>query len=196
MKRVLRNTLTAVAVIVLGGFAINYLLNATIPKTFFESRIAAAGAANNLAVLINNSLANLKKIETFESANGNSQALELIEFEVGQKQDKQNSAVLLATHLDNMAKAANEIVGNRARGLAIEAVTSGVSMVSRIVSYNNSPDQLFTAIQLKISSGNSPTGTNIRALISSLNSDAKSINELNTTFNNTLKEFDSRYGKG
>ncbi len=196
MKRVLRNSTIAVAVIILGGFAFNYLLNATIPKAFFESRIAAAGAANNLAVLTNNSLANLKKIETFESANGNGQALDLLSFEVGQKQEKQNAAVLLASHLDNMAKAANQIVGNRARSLAVEAVTSGVSMVSRIVNYNSSLDQLFAAIQQKISDGNVPTGTNIRALISSLNSDAKSINELNTQFNSTLAEFDSRYGKG
>lgn len=194
MKPVLRKTLIAVAIIALGGFLVNYFMTAAIPEGFFEARVQAAGAANNLAVLTNNSLANLKQIEVFENNNSNEQALSLISFEVGKKQEKQNAAVLLASHLDNMAKAATEIPSNTARGLAIQAVTSGVSMVSRIISYNNTLDQLFAAIQQKLMTG-TPAGTNIRTLISSLNSDARSINELNTEFNKTVAEFDRRYGQ-
>jgi len=195
MKHLLRKTLIAVAIIALGAFLVNYFMTVAIPKAFLESRIQTAGSANNLAVLTNNSLANLKQIETFESNNSTEQALDMISFEVGKKQEKQNAAVLLASHLDNMAKETSGIISNRARGLALEAITSGVSMVSRMISYNNSLDQLFSAIQLKITSGNPPVGTNIRGIISSLNGDAKSINELNTKFNDALKEFDSRYGQ-
>lgn len=191
---ILRNTVVAVAVIGLGSLAISYFVHGSIPRSFFDTRLQAAGAANNLATLINNSLANLRKIEEFEVNNSNDQALDMVTFEVGQKQEKQNAAVLLASNLEQMAQAAMEITSSNARALAIEAVTSGVSMVSRIVSYNNSLDQLFAAIQTKIVTGAPPTNVNIRALLASINSDGKAINDLNNTFNAALTKFDERYG--
>jgi hypothetical protein len=194
MKSLFRNTLVAVGVIALGGVAIAYFSSASVPRAFFESRLQAAGAANNLAVLINNSLANLQRIEQYENNNSNDQALELLSYEIDQKQEKQNAAVFLASSLEQMAQAAMTISSAGARGLAIEAVTSGVSMVSRIVSYNNSLDQLFTAIQSKLRNGSSPAGVNIRTLLATLNNDGKAINDLNNSFNAALKKFDQQYG--
>lgn len=190
----LRTTLTAIAIIGIGAVVVTYLASAGIPRAFFAARLQAAGAANNLAVLINNSINNLQRIEQFENNNSNDQALSLLTFEIGQKQEKQNAAVLLASNLEDMAKAGLEITSGDARGLAIEAVTNGVSMVSRIVSYNNSMDQLFSAIQEKILHGTPPAGVTIRSLLASINSDAKAINELNTSFNAALKKFDQSYG--
>lgn len=194
MKHLFRNTFWAIIVIVVGAFIIAYSTSTTIPRAFFEARINTAGAANNLARLINNSLTNLHRIETFEQNKSHDQALEMLRFEIGQKQEKQNSAVLLATDLEDMAKAALEINAATPRGLAIEAVTSGVSMVSRIVSYNSSMDELFAAIQNKILNGSAASDTNIRALLASINADGKAINDLNDSFNETLKKFDENYG--
>ncbi len=190
----LRTTFTSIAIIGIGALAIAYFASGGVPKAFFAARLQAAGAANNVAVLINNSLANLSRIEQFEQNNSNAQALELLSFEIGQKQEKQNAATLLAGELESMAKAAMEISSGGARGLAIEAVTTGVSMVSRIINYNNSLDQLFASIQEKIETGSTPAGVNIRALLASINSDGQSINVLNNSFNSTLQRFDKSYG--
>lgn len=190
----LRTTVTAIAILGVGSLVIAYVAGAGVPRAFFAARLQAAGAANNLAVLTNNSLANLKRIELLETGGSSDQALELLSFEISQKQDKQNAAVVLASNLEEMAKAGMEITSSSARGLAIEAVTAGVSMVSRIVSYNNSLDQLFSAIQAKIQSGAVPPGVNIRTLLAGINSDGKAINDLNNAFNATLEEFDKNYG--
>jgi hypothetical protein len=190
----LRTTVTSVLVIGIGALVISYLVAAGIPRAFFAARVQSAGAANNLAVLINNSLANLHRIEQYEKNGSYGQALELLDFELSQKSDKQNAAVILASSIETMAKAAIEIKSSRARGLAVEAVTTGVSMVSRIVNYNASMDQLFIAIQSKLQTGSLPAGVNIRTLLSAINSDGQSINALNNSFNETLKEFDRGYG--
>ncbi len=191
---ILRTSVTSIAVIGIGALAISYFASGGVPKAFFAARLQAAGAASNVAVLINNSLTNLHRIEQFEQNNSNEQALELLAFEIDRKQEKQNAATVLAGDLENMAKAAMEINSSGARGLAIEAVTTGVSMVSRIISYNNSLDQLFSAIQTKIQSGFVPEGVNIRALLASINSDGQSINVLSNSFNETLQRFDKSYG--
>ncbi len=190
----LRTTVTSVLIIGVGALVISYFVAAGIPRAFFESRVQSAGAANNLAVLINNSLANLRLIEQYQKNESYVQALELLDFELSQKSDKQNAAVLLASNLETMAKAAIEIKSSGARAVAVEAVTTGVSMVSRIVNYNASMDQLFIAIQYKLQTGNTPSGTNIRTLLTAINSDGQSINTLNNSFNDLLKEFDREYG--
>jgi hypothetical protein len=190
----LRTTVASVLVIGVGALVVSYFVAAGIPRAFFEARVQSAGAANNLAVLINNSLANLRRIEQYQKNESYGQALELLDFELSQKSDKQNAAVLLASNLETMAKAAIEIKSSGARAVAVEAVTTGVSMVSRIVNYNASMDQLFVAIQSKLQTGTVPSGVNIRTLLATINSDGQSINTLNNSFNDLLKGFDRGYG--
>ena len=193
-KHVLRNAAASIIVIVLGAVIFEYFFTGSVPRAFLDARLQAAGASNNAALLINNSLSNLSKIERMEANNSNDQALDLVGFEISQKQEKQNAAILLAAQLQTMADAANAITSGRARGMALEAVTSGISLVSRLVAYNNSLDNLFAAIQYKILNGAPPAGVNLRSVIASLNADAKSINDLNTKFNALLSEIDEAYG--
>ncbi len=195
MKPLLRQVLIATTVIAISSLAVVFATRSGVPRAFFEARIKAVGAANNIAVLTNNSLSNLRRIEEFEKNNSIDQANSLAEFEISQKFEKQNAAVLLATYLEEMARVGNTISSARARSLAISAVTTGVSLVSRIVSYNNALDQVFAAIQEKMIGG-STGSVNIRALIASLNSDAKAINDLNLAFNQALSAFDTQYGNG
>lgn len=193
MKGVFRNTLISIVIIAGGAFVISYFISTDIPRSFFDARVQSAGAANNVAALINNSVANLKRIEEFEANQSYEQALDLVKYEIGQKQEKQNAAARLAGTLEQMANAALEISSGSARALAVDAVASGVAMVSRIVSYNAQMDQLFVVIQGKLTGGQQSAG-GIRALLASINSDASAINKLSQEFNASLETFDDRYG--
>lgn len=182
--------LTITAVIILIG--IYALKTGTPPKPFLEARIQALGVANNLALLVANSYANLEKVAVLAQENDYTQASKLITYEFSQRQEKQNSAVALASQLDQMAKTSSLIDSGRARGYALQAITSGVAMVSRMISYNSSLDQLFQAIDAKINGQDS--GPEARAISASLNNDAKTINQLNAEFNAQLRKFDNVYG--
>ncbi len=194
MKHILRNAAAATLVIGLGVLIVGYAIRGGVPRAFLDARIRAAGAANNMAVLINNSIGNLSQIEQFEKNKSYDQALALLRLEVSQKQEKQLAGVLLATNLEEMAKVATTITSGGARNLALEGVTTGVSMVSRMVSYNTTLDQIFALIEAKIEDSGAPQEVGMRELISSINSDARAINELNNSFNETLKNLDARYG--
>ncbi len=194
-KHIFRTTAFVVLAIAALALIIGYAVGSgTPPKEFLEARIHAVGASNNLANLVNNSLSNLAKVDQFEHDGRDSQALELIGYEANQKAEKQNSAVLLATYLNQMAKAVPDIDSETARSQAMSAITSGVAMVSRIISYNENLDKLFSTLQQKILLGVAPDTTTVSTLAANLNSDAQAINTLSKDFNAALSQFDSAYG--
>ena len=194
-KRTTRTTGFAIAIVAACALIIGYALHTGAPpKDFLEARIHAIGAANNLAQLVNNSIVNLQKVDTYVRNNNDVEAQNLISFEFSQKQDKQNAAVLLATYLDQMSKAVPDISSNAASQDAVQAITSGIAMVSRIISYNSDLEQLFTAIQYKLVHHIWPTGVNVTGLTSNLNADGEAVNGLSKDFNAALARFDAEYG--
>ncbi len=194
-KHIFRTTAFVVLAIAALALFIGYSVGSgTPPKQFLEARIQAVGASNNLAQLVNNSVNNLTKVGEYERTGDDTKALDLIGFEATQKQEKQNAAVLFATYLNQMAKSVPDINSEIARADALSAITSGVAMVSRIISYNENLDKLFTALQQKILKGSAIAGTEIATLTTNLNSDAQAINTLSQDFNAALTQFDKEFG--
>ncbi len=163
------------------------------PKEFLETRIQTIGAVNNLAQLMNNSLSNLGKVSNYIKNGNDVEAKALIDFEFAQRGERQNAAVLLASNLEQMARAATEIKSGSARSEAVEAITSGISMVSRMVSYSNNLERLFGELQQK-ANGINPGSLSLNTLSTNLNNDAHAINELSEEFNDALNQLDKRYG--
>jgi ABC-type transporter Mla subunit MlaD len=75
----------------------------------------------------------------------------------------------------------------------VEAITSGISMVSRMVSYSNNLERLFGELQQK-ADGINPGSLSLNTLSTNLNNDAHAINELSEEFNDALNQLDKRYG--
>lgn len=189
----IRKASIGLIIVAAGVFAGSYLLKAgTPPADFLEARIKAIGASNSLAQMVEASLGNLQKVDSYVKNNEDKQAMTLITYEYNQREQKQTAAVTLAAHLDQMAKTAPTIESSRARGYAMQAITSGIAMVSRMISYNSNLDILFEAVETKITTGQA--GPEARALITELNNDASVINTLNTEFNTLLGKFDRVYG--
>lgn len=166
---------------------------ATPPKEFLETRIQTIGAVNNLTQLMNNSLANFEKVNTFIGNKNFVEARDFIKFEFSQRAERQNAAVLLATHLEKMAQAATQIDSSGARSDAVEAITSGIAMVSRMVSYSNNLELLFNELQRQ-TAGGAPNNGMLAKLSGDLNADAAAINELGENFNEAFNRLDRRYG--
>lgn len=181
--------------VVVAGILLYLLMQtpATPPKEFLEARIQTIGAVNNLAQLMNNSLSNLEKVSGYIEKNNDIEAKALIDFEFAQRKERQNAAVLLASNLEQMARSATAIKSGGARSEAVEAITSGISMVSRMVSYSNNLERLFGELQQKANGAN-PATLNLNTLSTNLNNDAKAINELSEEFNDALRQLDKRYG--
>lgn len=196
-KKVIVISLVSALVILGVGFLFSKVNGGTyIPATFFQARVAGAGAAKNIALLVGNSLANLSKIEAADKAGNSFKALELVQYEQNNSQDKQNAALALSAHLEEMARATNDITPPEARQLSVQAVTTGVSMVSRLIDYNGLLSQLFVGLNARFSGQGQPGGSpSVSDLVSRLNGDATMINDLNQQFNSLLDQFDQKFVK-
>lgn len=193
VKKIISISAISAAIIIGGGIVVAQITDpAYVPQAFFEQRVAGAGAAKNVARMVSDSLANLQKIEQADKASDTATALRLVSFEITNRQEKQNAASLLAGNLEQMARSTESITPAKARQLSLEAVTTGVSMVSHIINYNTNLEALFQALNIKFS-GQQYTGRPVKELINLVNGEASQINDLNKKFNTLLETFDDKY---
>lgn len=191
-KKTKSGLLTGAAAIAIVGYLL-LQTPATPPKEFLETRIQTIGAVNNLTQLMNNSLANFEKVNTFISNKNFTEARDFIKFEFSQRPERQSATVLLASHLEKMARAATQIDSSGARSDAVEAITSGITMVSRMVSYSSNLELLFNELERQ-SSGGAADQARLAKLSTDLNADAGAINQLGQNFNEAFNSLDRRYG--
>lgn len=166
--------------------------DAVISRQFFEARIRAADSSKNLVRLVEDSLKNLRTVEQMEKNRQMKPALEIVNFELTNSRERQNVAVALSGHLENMAQATNGMTPENAERLAVEAVSSGVSLVSHLITYNNLLNEVFATFQESMNNGNGASGL-IGPIVDEMNAEARAINNIGARFNELLQEFDEKY---
>lgn len=191
-RNVLIAILGAFFVVLLGKYALS--VDKYVPRAFMDARARGAKVANNIVNLSNEILKGLDTIEQYEQKGLRSKALNMISNVLSKNREMQKEAVKLSEELKNMASLINEIKPSVAREHAIEAVSSEVALVSRLINYNNFLDQLFKLLYAKLSNGSRAKGR-VRYLIDQINQEARAINDLNEQFNNAITSFDNVYTK-
>jgi len=197
MKRVMITIAISVAVIA-AIFALIALLDnqsISVPQEYLNAKNEAAAASVKLSALVSESLKNLAQIEEFDRQKNTQAALDLIELENERKQQKLTASVELASSLEAMARISEVITPKEAGRLAVENISTGVTMVSRVVSYNNYLEQLFEALKYKLRTGKLAPGVSVKKLLKSINEEAQAINTLSDRFTTLEKQFDETYIK-
>ena len=193
-KIAITSAVSALVILGIGFMVIKVNAGPHIPKEFFQERIQGAGAAKNLARMVSDSLANLVKIEALDKEGNITQAINLVAYEREINKEKQAAAVLLASNLQKMAEFTKAITPIEARQASVEAVTSGVALVSNVITYNSYLDGLFEALSAKFA--RLPySGRSVKDLIANINAEARTINDLSQRFNALLADFDAQFVK-
>lgn len=197
MKRVMITIAISVAVIAAIFTLIAFLDNQSIsvPQEYLNAKNEAALASAELSALVSESLKNLAQIEELDRQKNTQAALDLIELENERKQQKLDASVKLASSLEAMARISEVITPKEAGRLAVENISTGVTMVSRVVSYNNYLEQLFEALKYKLRTGKLAPGVSVKKLLKSINEEAQAINTLSDRFTVLEKQFDETYIK-
>ncbi|MDP3901908.1 MAG: hypothetical protein Q8Q37_02980 [bacterium] len=167
-----------------------------VPQEFSEARIKGAEIAEEILAQQANTLQTLEKIAQFDKARNTAQALILISEEVIRNREANSKAIKLSSQLQRMASALTSIKPNIAQTLATQAVTSEVSLVSRLLSYNDYLSQLFEVLKDKFEGKATYTTTKIQDLINNINDEVKAINDLNKDFTYALNSFDALFIDG
>ncbi len=167
-----------------------------LPGEFTEARIKGSEVAQKIVQLSRENLALLDKVATYDQQNNHSEALIAISNALIKNRENQTEAIRLAQQLTVMAEQAPRIRPAYASEVATEAVASEVTLVSRLITYNDYLNQLFETLKVKF---DKPWVTyldgQVNDLVNKTNDEAQAINELNKKFVSSMAELDVIFGK-
>ena len=180
-----------IAVMMLGFFwARLWNLGGYIPKEFTDARIQGAMISQSIVNLSNQSTANLENINKLDNTNNFSQALELTEKVIQESRDIRSQAVDLSDQVSKMTRALSAIKSFEARQAALEAISSRLALISRLINYSDYLNQLLGELQARFS-GKPGTGDHrVAAIILQINGEVTAINSFNNQATQAMNRFD------
>lgn len=184
---------TAVSLLLVAVLAGAYFVTSSkrVPEEFSEARIKGSDIAEEILAQQAFSLKTLEEIARYDKENNATEALILIANELIKNREANNKAIKLSSQLEKMATNLGEIRPSKARESATTAVASEVTLVSRLLSYNNYLSQLFEVLKLKFQSPQKYQSVQVKDLINKINDEVRAINELDKRFNESLANFDA-----
>lgn len=191
-----KNVLT-ITVLAAALYGVSFLLveKTFVPQNFTDARMSTAKSADELMVILGASQENLARISEFHQSNDYKNALDLVSKELVNRKESYAKAQQLTTELNNMSNTANGITPVKARNLALEAVKLEISLMSGLITYNESFNSLLENLRLKFEKIVTDNSLEIQRQIELMNSAGKEINNLNEQFTQKMSEFDKLTAK-
>ncbi len=179
-----------IIIILVGYFVVRFLFVGAkdIPDDFLRARQEASLVAQDIVNLSNQSADNLDEIANLDSEHKYTEALTLISRELERNRQAREKAINLSVQLEKMARNLSQISPPSASQVALEAVSSETTLISRLIIYNDYLTQLLEVLREKFSG--ETDGDKISELIAKINDEAQAINDLNNKFNKIMEEFD------
>lgn len=160
-----------------------------VPGDFLRARQEASFVASEIVAISNQSTNNLSQIAQLDKDGKYTEALILVSQELERNKEARDKAIKLSIQLETMTKNLSAISPASAGQIALEAITSETSLISKLIDYNDNLTKLLVVLQGKFLGKIS--GDGISTLIAEINDDVRIINELNRKFNDIMKSFDN-----
>jgi len=160
------------------------------PKKFLEARQEASLVAKDIIDISGRTAENIKRISDLDKNKEYTEALNLISEELNNNRLARENAINLSAKLETMAKNVSQISPAAAGQIAIQAISSETTLISRLITYNDYLIKLLEILQAKFLEKEKNANDKIADLIEKINDEARAINDLNNNFNNLMTEFD------
>lgn len=161
-----------------------------IPPEFSEARLRGALIAQQIVMFSNQSVEDLGTINKLHQEQNFSDALKLITKVVDRTTDVRSQAISLSVELEKMTRALSVIDSFEARQLSLEAISSRLAIINRLINYSSYLAQLLDLLRDRFSGSQIGEGQ-VELLIDQINIEIKSINELNTQAGKAMERFDA-----
>ncbi len=180
----------AVIVLLLAFFVLRFLpiRAVSVPSDFLQARQEASKIAEEIVSMSQEGTLSLGQIASYDDKKKYSEALLLISQEIERNRAIREKAISLSAKLEAMTKNISSISPASAGQIALEAISSETSLISRLINYNDYLMQLLENLRDKFMGvGN---GDKLPEIIEKINSESRAINDLNQKFNDLMKKFD------
>ena len=190
------------SVMVVGLVAIYFLVKVVlvisfpktfVPQDFTDARGSGAIIAEEIVASSETSIANLENIRQADERGNYTDGLNLVSKEIQDNEAAFVKAYDLSTQLGVMTNNLNSVKPENAARIGLEAVLNESQIVQRLINYNADVRQLLDVLLSRFSnSGSVPNAKEkVKELISSMNDEAKAINDLNNKYKDLMSQFDN-----
>lgn len=195
MKKSTKTIVWSVVLIILAYFFVRYIIIGpkSVPEGFAVARESGAALAADIAGLSNAAVEQLQEIARLDREFDFNGAMIVISKELLRNQELKNKALELSDELSKMAHSLSRIQPRAGRELAAEAIGYEVALVSRLIAYSDTAEELFELLRSKYEGGEFFINNQVNKYIDELNSTARTINTFNKAFEETLRKFDELY---
>ena len=165
-----------------------------IPADLSNARIQGALISENIVNLSSQSAADLSKINELDKEGKYSEALAITTQAITQSQEIRDKAVALSDQITTMTKSLSEIQSLEARQALLDAITSRLALVSRLINYSADLSQLLEVLRNHFSGISFKKG-DVASLVDQINSEVSAINTFNDQATQSMEKFDKIVGK-
>lgn len=159
-----------------------------VPAKFLEANRQGVAIAEKIVDLSKQSSDRIATISALDKENKISEALDLVYQELQHNKEMREQAVTLSGELQTMTETLPNIKPEEVRVKALQAINAEVSLMNRLIDYNDYLYQLLTILRDKFLYNIAPPRNKIDDLIAKINGEAKAINELNSQFNSQIQD--------
>ncbi len=162
-----------------------------VPNDFLEARMRVSASADKIASLTGGSASSLGVISEADRNGEYLKGLDLVNSEIEKNKELGEAAAQLSEELGEMANALEAVGPREAVNIGTQAVSTGIELVKQLVNYQNSTQELLSALQYRLeNNGGGDTRARIEGIISTMNGEARAINDLSNEYKNLMSEFD------
>ncbi|MFA4999249.1 MAG: hypothetical protein WC519_00750 [Parcubacteria group bacterium] len=164
-----------------------------VPESFAEARINGALIADFLNEFSDQSINTIGEIEEKDKATKYDEALNLTIQELQRVDEARAKTIELLGELEKMASSLPSVPDDEAQALGMQAITTEISLVDKLLNYNEKTRNLLDVLRKKFTSYTPENfNTEMTEITEAMNEDAVAINELNRKYQTLMEEFDGK----
>ncbi len=157
-------------------------------QAFLNARSQGALISDSIVDLSNQISADLSRVNEYDTHGQTREALDLTLQLRAKVQDVKSEADQLSEQLKNMVADLDKIQDPAARQAALDAITSRMALISRLMSYGQYLDQLIEVLSNHFTG--SPDRQSVQVVISQINAEVTAVNNFNRQAHQAMERFD------
>ena len=162
----------------------------TVPDEFMQARQEASLIAHDIVDMSKASALHIGDISVLNNDKKYAEALALVTQEIERNRQIRDKAITLSGHLQIMTLNVSSIEPKASAEAALEAVSTEVTLIGHLLTYNDYLNQLLGIIKGRIIGDPDATAADVSELVKKINDESIVVNVLNERFNEQMAKFD------
>jgi hypothetical protein len=164
--------------------------NKTVPGEFMQARQEASLVAKDIVSMSKDSAQHVTKISALNNDQKYPEALALVKEEIARNREIRDKAIALSSYLQTMTMNVSSISPRGSAEAALEAVSTEVTLIGHLLTYNDYLNQLLEIARGKITGDSQVSSQEVSDLVKKINDESVVVNILNEKFNDKMAVFD------